>query len=106
MNAEGLPTRRRPLSSAFYSELNEVIPVLVRERLLHTEGEGKSATVSISHEALFEAWPSLQAFIAGNRKQLMDQTLLESRARKWMEMGKPWFEGLASGREYSRFSAS
>ena len=103
VNAEGLPTRRRPLSSAFSSEMKEVIHVLVRERLLHTEGEGKSATVSISHEALFEAWPSLRAYVATNRKQLMDQTLLESRARKWQEMGKPWFSGLASGREYRDF---
>lgn len=103
VNAEGLPTRRRPLSSAFSSEMNEVIHVLVRERLLHTEGDGKSATVSISHEALFEAWPSLRAYVATNRKQLMDQTLLESRARKWQEMGKPWFSGLASGREYKDF---
>ena len=29
--------------------------------------------------------------------------LLERRARKWMEMGKLWFSGLASGREYTDF---
>jgi formylglycine-generating enzyme required for sulfatase activity len=59
--------------------------------------------VSISHEALFEAWPSLREYVAANKKQLMDQTLLESRAGKWVEMGKPWSSGLASGREYKDF---
>ena len=33
----------------------------------------------------------------------MDQTLLENRARKWIDMGKPWFGGLASGRELRDF---
>jgi formylglycine-generating enzyme required for sulfatase activity len=33
----------------------------------------------------------------------MDQSLLESRARKWNEMGKPPFSGLAIGREYQEF---
>ena len=33
----------------------------------------------------------------------MDQTLLENRARKWEEMGKPRFNGLASGRELKDF---
>src|SRR5262249_20802384 len=32
-----------------------------------------------------------------------DQTLLENRARKWIDMGKPWFGGLASGRELRDF---
>ena len=36
----------------------------------------------------------------------MDQTLLESRARKWEEMGKPWFNGLASGQGAKGFSTS
>jgi formylglycine-generating enzyme required for sulfatase activity len=103
VNAEGLPTRRRPLRSAFPPEMSEFITVLVRERLLHTEGEGHNATVSISHETLFEAWPSLREYVATNKKQLMDQTLLESRARKWVEMGRPWFSGLASGRERKDF---
>lgn len=103
VNSEGLPTRRRPLRSEFSPEMSELMNVLVRERLLHTEGEGRDATVSISHEKLFEAWPSLCQYVAANKKQLMDQTLLENRARKWTEMGRPWFSGLASGREYQDF---
>jgi len=33
----------------------------------------------------------------------MDNTLLNSRARKWEEMGRPWFSGLASRREHKDF---
>ena len=100
---EGLPTRRRPLLSEFPEEMKKLIALLVEGRLLHTEGEDKNATVSISHEKLFEAWPALRDYISVNKKFFMDQTLLENRARKWIDMGKPWFGGLASGRELRDF---
>ncbi len=103
VNPEGLPTRRRPLLSAFSDEQRPAVKLLTDERLLHTEGEGENATVSISHEKLFEAWPTLRDYIAANKKLLMDQTLLESRARKWEDMGKPRFSALASGRELKDF---
>jgi formylglycine-generating enzyme required for sulfatase activity len=103
INPEGLPTRRRPLSSGFSDAQRSVVKLLTDERLLHTEGEGEAATVSISHEKLFEAWPSLRDYISVNKKSLMDQTLLENRARKWIDMDKPWFNGLASGQELKDF---
>ena len=103
VNAEGVPTRRRPLRSAFPSEMNRLLTVLIDARLLHTEGLDEGVTVSISHEKLFEAWPSLKGYVEANKKQLIDQRLLESRAQKWGELGKPWFDGLASGREYQDF---
>jgi formylglycine-generating enzyme required for sulfatase activity len=103
VNAKGLPTRRRPLRAEFPSVMNDLIEGLVRARLLRTEGKGEGATVSISHEKLFEAWPSLKQYVDTNNKELMDRTLLESRARKWEQLGKPWFSGLASGREYRDF---
>ena len=106
VNADGVPTRRRPLRSAFPSEMNRLLTVLIDARLLRTEGEDAGATLSISHEKLFEAWPSLKTFVEANKKQLIDQRLLESRAQKWEEMGKPWFDGLASGREYQDFRRS
>jgi len=103
VNPEGLPTRRRPLRSGFSKAQDPVVRQLTDDRLLDTEGEGEAATVSISHEKLFEAWPALRDYISINKKSLMDQTLLENRARKWIEMGKPWFGGLASGRELKDF---
>lgn len=89
VNAEGVPTRRRPLRSAFPSEMNRLLTVLIDARLLHTEGLDEGVTVSISHEKLFEAWPSLKTFVEANKKHLIDQRLLESRAQKWEELGKP-----------------
>jgi formylglycine-generating enzyme required for sulfatase activity len=103
VNAEGLPTRRRPLLSGFSEPQRRVVKLLTDGRLLHTEGEGEASTVSISHEKLFEAWLALRDYISVNKKSLMDQTLLENRARKWIDMGKPWFGGLASGRELRDF---
>lgn len=100
---EGVPTRNRPLESDFSPSLRKVIKLLVDHHLLRTEGEGDAATVSISHEKLFEAWPSLREYVETHKKMLVDRTLLESRARKWVTMGKPWFSGLASGREYKDF---
>ena len=100
-----LSTRRRPLVAEFPAELRTVAEALVRKRLLRTEGEGDHATISISHEMLFKAWPLLKNYIDKNKKQLIDRTLLESRAKKWVEEGKPWHGGLASAledREYSR----
>jgi formylglycine-generating enzyme required for sulfatase activity len=106
VNADGVPTRRRPLRSAFSSEVNGLLAALIDARLLHTEGHDEGATVSISHEKLFEAWPSLNSYVEANKKQLIDQRLLESRAQKWEELGKPWLDGLTSGREYQDFRRS
>ena len=92
--------------SGFPSEMNELIDLLVRERLMCTEGDENNATVWLSHEKLFDAWPLLREYVAANKKQLMDQTLLESRAKKWADMGEPWFSGLAFGRERKDFQRS
>jgi len=103
VNSEGLPTRRRPLLVEFPQELSPAVELLVRERLVHTEGEGEKSNVSISHEKLFDAWPALKEYVQANKRLLMDQTLLEMRARKWEAMGKPWFRGLAAFPEVREF---
>ncbi len=100
---EGLPTRNRPKKTDFDAYLHPVIDRLVTERLLRTEGEGEEATISISHEKLFEAWPALREYVRIHKKALVDRTLLESRANKWATTGKPWLSGLATGREYHDF---
>lgn len=106
VNIEGVPMRRRPFVSEFPPEMSGLIKTLVDARLLHTEGVDSGSTVSISHEKLFEAWPSLRDYVEANKKRLIDQRLLESRAKKWEELSRPWFAGLASGREYRDFRNS
>jgi hypothetical protein len=69
VNPDGLPTRRRPLLSGFSEAQHPVVKLLTDERLLHTEGEGETSTVSISHEKLFEAWPALRDYIASIRSR-------------------------------------
>lgn len=103
---ESIPTRNRPVLTRFEPHQRKVVDLLITERLLRTEGEGEAATVSISHEKLFEAWPALREYVATHKKMLVDRTLLESRARKWVNMGRPWFSGLASGREYKDFRSA
>ena len=102
-NEESPPTRKRPLLVDFPLDLRQSIKILVDARLLRTEGEGERSSISISHEKLFEASPALREYIGANKKALIDQTLLESRARKWADMGKPWINGLASGPELKDF---
>jgi len=102
-NEESPPTRKRPQLADFPLELRQSVKVLVDARLLSTEGEGERSTVSISHEKLFEAWPALREYISENKKALIDQTLLESRAKRWSDLEKPWFRGLASVFEIREF---
>ncbi len=100
---ESVPTRNRPKKVDFPATLHPVIDLLVNERLLRTEGEGEDSTISITHEKLFKTWPSLSEYIETNTKTLIDRTLLESRAKKWDGLGRPWVSGLATGKEYLDF---
>ncbi len=100
---EGTPIRNRPLKSIFTGQLEQAVDVLIEKRLLRTEGDGAEATVSISHEALFGAWPALKQYVDTHKKALIDRTHLESRAQKWEAIGKPWLSGLATGQEYKDF---
>jgi len=102
VNPEGLPSRRRPSLADFSSECRPLVALLVKERLLSTEGEGESSTVAVSHEKLFEAWPTLREYISKNKRELMDQAFLESRARRWERLRKP-VSSLAMGRELRDF---
>jgi Domain of unknown function (DUF4062)/AAA ATPase domain len=68
VKGEVIPTRRRPLFSEFPMEMSRLIDALVQGRLLHTEGEGNIAMVSLSHEKLFDAWPLLRDYVETNKK--------------------------------------
>lgn len=92
------------------SEFNDNARLLV-ERLIDAhliyisdtkEGQGKG-TIELSHEALIHYWPRMREWLDTCRKALLDRTLLENRAKKWAELGKPWLSGLATGREFHDF---
>ncbi len=86
---EGIPTRNRQKKHEFPDHLQPVINQLVTERLFRTEGEGEDATISISHEKLFDAWPALKEYVGTKNKELVDRTLLDSRAKKWAGWANP-----------------
>ena len=44
--------------------------MLIKARLLSTEGEGVDSTISVAHEKLFEIWPALARWIAENQDDL------------------------------------
>jgi len=56
---------------------------LIKARLLTTEGKGADSTVSVSHERLFAAWPSLAHWIAENQDDLRVLRQSEIESREW-----------------------
>ena len=83
VNSEGLPTRRRALLSGLTSDLGPLTDGLIKARLLTTEGEGADSTVSVSHERLFDAWPSLARWIAENQDDLRVLRQADIESREW-----------------------
>jgi formylglycine-generating enzyme required for sulfatase activity len=87
VNEAGQPTRRRLPKAKFPQDLRAIVDDLVAERLLSTEGEGKTATVSVAHEKLFEAWPALAKWIAENQNDLFVLRQAEIEAGEWEKHG-------------------
>ena len=83
VNLDGQPTRRRTAKESFGADLRTVIDVLIKERLLNAEGEGHESVVSVAHEKLFEAWPTLARWIADNRNDLFVLRQAEIEAGEW-----------------------
>jgi hypothetical protein len=88
-------------------EAVQVLESMVNARMLTasdriTEEQKPEVVYEISAEAVLRH-PALQEYLKKHRRLLEDRTLLESRTRKWESLGKPWFSGLAIGREYEDF---
>lgn len=102
VDADGLPSRQRfLLADSDNSNLAKLVKMLIDGRLLYSEKE--EGTVSLIHEKLLEAWPTLQRYVTMNKKRLMDHTLLKVRAQLWATAGKSRINGLAAGRETRHF---
>ncbi|SEQ16004.1 WD40 repeat [Lentzea xinjiangensis] len=62
----------------------EVLDVLAGTRLITVGGH----TVEITHEALFQAWPRLRAWLDEDREGLRTHRRLTDAARTWQELGR------------------
>jgi Sulfatase-modifying factor enzyme 1/Novel STAND NTPase 1 len=66
----------------------------VQARLLTAEGEGAEAQVSVAHERLFDAWPSLARWVAAHQEDLRLLRQAELDAAEWARQGydlvHPW----------------
>jgi len=56
-------------------------------RLLVRDCRGHTATVQVSHEALFGAWPKLSQWIEARRNEERELALAESAGREWAQSG-------------------
>jgi hypothetical protein len=56
---------------------------LIKARLLTTEGHDRDSTVSVSHERLFSAWPTLAHWIAENQDDLRILRQAEIESGEW-----------------------
>lgn len=70
VNIDGQPTRRRSLKQNFSADLQPIVELLSKERLLSAEGDSIESAVSVAHEKLFDVWPALTRWVAENRDDL------------------------------------
>jgi hypothetical protein len=85
VNIDGQPTRRSVLKQTIAADLQPIVDLLTKERLLSAEGDGQYSTVSVAHEKLFEAWPSLSRWVAENRDDLFVLRQAEIEAKEWVK---------------------
>ncbi len=61
-----------------------MVDLLIKERLLQgEEGEGAVSLVSIAHEKLFQAWPSLEKWVSDNQQDLFTLRQADMQAGEW-----------------------
>ncbi len=88
MMSEGQPTRRRVRKDSYDVKLVPVVDLLIKERLLQgEEGEQAESLVSIAHEKLFQAWPSLAQWVSDNQHDLFTLRQAEMQAGEWERHG-------------------
>jgi len=90
-----VPKRELVTSHQSESQLDEVIEVLAKERLIVTSelvrrssAPERIEVVDVAHEALIRYWPQLRQWIEDNRMALKQKRSLEDAAEAWLEKGK------------------
>ena len=91
-NTEGIPdSRRRRTRTDLLRECGEpkdvdfVIGVFSRARLLAADGEGGSATIELIHDALIQEWGRLRNWLREDREFLAWRQETEPRLAAWLE---------------------
>lgn len=79
-------TRKDELSSR--PEKQALVESLIQARLLTAEGDGKSAWVSLAHEALLRKWDRISAWVNENRAALRQRAQVESYYHRWEDGGR------------------
>ena len=88
MVSEGQPTRKRVRKDAYEAPWRPVVDLLIKERLMQgEEGEQAEGLVSIAHETLFQAWPSLAKWVAENQQDLFTLRQADMQAGEWERHG-------------------
>jgi Sulfatase-modifying factor enzyme 1/Domain of unknown function (DUF4062)/AAA ATPase domain len=67
INIDRQPTRRRASPAEFDERIQPIKDLLIKERLLTSEGQDQQSTISVAHEKLFVAWATLAGWVAANR---------------------------------------
>lgn len=97
LRSDTTPTRRRASWDALdrtgtTSEVATVLDAFVRRRLLTTDQQA----VTLTHEALITAWPTLRNWIEEQRGELLVRRRIRSAHQTWHETGQP-VDGLLRG---------
>jgi formylglycine-generating enzyme required for sulfatase activity len=88
MTNEGQPTRKRVRKDTYDVQWLPVVNLLIKGRLLQGEGgEQAESLVSIAHEKLFQAWPSLAKWVTDNQQDLFTLRQAEMQAGEWERHG-------------------
>jgi hypothetical protein len=85
INIDRQPTRRRASPAEFDESIQPIKDFLIKERLLISEGQDKESTISVAHEKLFVAWPTLASWVAANRDDQFVVRQAEIAADEWQK---------------------
>ena len=85
INIDKQPTRRRASPTEFDESIQPVKNLMIKERLLTSDGEVEQSTIAVAHEKLFVAWPTLASWVAASRDDQFVVRQAEIAGDEWQE---------------------
>ncbi len=76
-------TRRTSTWSQLPTSTINVMEQFVRQRLMISGSTGSERTLTVSHEALFRSWDTLQSWLEEDRRALILRAQIEDAAEEW-----------------------